>query len=188
PLAKRQAEARRLLAEAGYGPGKKLLRFEIKHRGNNETALVMAAVQADWKEIGVDARLVQNETQIAYAAYRQRDFDVADAGWVADYNDAMSFLYLFDTKTGAQNYGDYNNPAFNALLKQADNEPDPATRAQYLRQAEQMVLDDVNVATIDFGVSRNLVNPKVTGFVDNIIDRHPTRYMCERPAAARPAP
>jgi oligopeptide transport system substrate-binding protein len=178
PLEKRQAEARRLLAAAGYGPGGKSLKFEIKHRASSEIPLVMAAIQADWKAIGVDAQLVQNDTQIAYAAYRSRDFDVADAGWVADYNDAMSFLYLMHSETGAQNYGDYVNPAYDALIEKADNEPDAARRAAYLQQAERLMLADANVATIDFGVSRNMVHPKITGFVDNIIDRHPTRYLC----------
>lgn len=178
PLEKRQAEARRLLAEAGYGPGGKTLTFEIKHRGSTEIPLQMAAIQADWKAIGVDAKLVQNETQIAYAAYRSRDFDVADAGWVADYNDPMSFLYLMKSDTGPQNYGDYRNPAYDALLTKADQEPDAGRRADYLRQAETILLADDNVVPTTFGVSRNLVNPKITGWVDNIIDRHPTRYLC----------
>lgn len=178
PLERRQAEARRLLAEAGYGPGGKTLTFEIKHRGSTEIPLQMAAIQADWKAIGVDAKLVQNETQIAYAAYRARDFDVADAGWVADYNDPMSFLYLMKSDTGPQNYGDYNNPAYDELLNKADREPDIDKRAAYLRQAEAILLADDNVVPTTFGVSRNLVNPKISGWVDNIIDRHPTRYLC----------
>jgi oligopeptide transport system substrate-binding protein len=178
PLERRQAEARRLLAEAGYGPGGETLTFEIKHRGSTEIPLQMAAIQADWKAIGVDAKLVQNETQIAYAAYRARDFDVADAGWVADYNDPMSFLYLMKSDTGPQNYGDYNNPAYDELLNKADREPDIDKRAAYLRQAEAILLADDNVVPTTFGVSRNLVNPKISGWVDNIIDRHPTRYLC----------
>src|SRR5690606_32132907 len=82
-LEQRQAEARRLLAAAGYGP-QRPLRIEIKHRNTPDPRLVMPAIQADWKAIGVDVRLVQNETQIAYAAYRSRDFQVADAAWIAD--------------------------------------------------------------------------------------------------------
>ena len=94
--------------------------FEIKHRNSPDPMLFMPAIQADWKEVGVETALMQNETQIAYAAYRSRDFQVADAAWIADYNDAMSFLYLQQSSTGAQNYGDYKNPAFDALLAKAD--------------------------------------------------------------------
>ncbi len=174
---KRQAEARRLLAAAGYGP-RNPLRIEIKHRNTPDPTLVMPAIQADWKQIGVDASLAQNETQIAYASYRNRDFQVADAAWIADFNDALSFLYLQQSSTGAQNYGDYKNPVFDALIAKADNEPDAKVRADYLAQAETVMLDDATVAPTFFYVNKALVNPRITGWVDNIIDHHRSRYLC----------
>jgi oligopeptide transport system substrate-binding protein len=179
----RQAEARRLLAEAGYGPNNPL-KFEIKHRNSADPMLVMPAVQADWKQIGVEAKLVQNEVQIAYAAYRSRDFDVAEGAWVADYNDPLSFLYLMQSTTGSQNYGDYNNPAYDALLAAADHEPDAAKRAHLLARAEKLMLDDAAVVTTYSYVNKNLVSPRVTGWVDNISDFHPVRYLCLK--GARP--
>jgi oligopeptide transport system substrate-binding protein len=177
-LARRQAAARKLLADAGYGPGRSPLKVEIKHRNSPDPTLVMPAIQADWKAIGVDATLTQNEVQIAYAAYRSRDFQVADAAWIADYNDAMSFLYLQQSTTGPQNYGDYDNPVFDALLAKADNEPDARVRAGYLARAEAVMLSDASVAPIFFYVNKNLVNPKVTGWVDNLLDHHRARYLC----------
>lgn len=185
-LERRQAEARRLLAEAGYGPNRPL-RISIKHRNTPDPMLFMPAVQNDWKEIGVVTTLLQNETQIAYAAYRSRDFEVADAAWIADYNDPMSFLYLMQSQTGSQNYGDYDNPAYDALLLKADGEPDARRRASYLAQAERLMLSDAPVSPIYFYVNKNLVAPKVTGWVDNIVDRHRIRYLCHAaaPAAGR---
>lgn len=177
PLERRQAEARRLLAAAGYREGRPLV-VTIKHRNTPDPSLVMPAIQADWKAIGVEARLMQNETQIAYAAYRSRDFQVADAAWIADYNDPMSFLYLHQSATGPQNYGDYKNPAFDALLAKADNEPDASRRAGYLAEAERIMLDDAPIAPTYFYVNKNLVNPRITGFVDNIVDHHRSRYLC----------
>ena len=182
-LERRQDEARRLLAQAGYGPDKPLV-VEIKHRNTPDPTLVMPAIQADWKQIGVDARLAQNETQIAYASYRSRDFQVADAAWVADYNDPMSFLYLMQSATGPQNYGDYKNPAYDVLLAKADNEPNAKIRSGFLAQAEALMLEDAPVATIYYYVNKNLVSPKITGFVDNIVDQHRTRYLCV--AGAKP--
>jgi oligopeptide transport system substrate-binding protein len=173
----RQALARRLLAEAGYGPSNPLV-IEIKHRNSADPTLVMPAIQADWKAVGVDARLAQNEVQIAYSSYRARDFQVADAAWIADYNDPMSFLYLMHSTTGAQNYGDYKSPAFDALLARADNEPDAKVRAGFLAQAEQLMLDDATVAPTYFYVNKNLVSPKITGWKANLADHHPTRYLC----------
>lgn len=182
-LERRQAEARRLLAEAGYGPGHPL-KVEIKHRNSPDPSLVMPAIQADWKAVGVDATLQQNETQIAYAAYRSRDFQVADAAWIADFNDPISFLYLMMSSTGAQNYGDYKSPVFDALIAKSDAEPDAAKRAAYLAQAEATMLDDATVAPTFFYVNKNLVSPRVTGFVDNLVDWHPTRFLCVRDGSA----
>ena len=185
-LEQRQAHARKLLKEAGYGPGKPL-RIEIKQRNTPDPMLYTPAVQADWKAIGVEVQLAQQETQIAYADYRARAFQVADAAWVADYNDAMSFLYLHQSSTGPQNYGDYKDPHYDALLAKADNEPDAKKRAQYLAEAEHYMLEDAPVAPIYFFVNKNLVNPRITGFVDNIIDHHRTRYLCVKDAATRKA-
>ena len=187
PLERRQQEARRLLAEAGYGPNKPL-RFEVKHRAI-DTNSVNSSLQSDWRKIGVEATMVGAETQIAYQAYRMRDFQIGDAGWIADYNDAMSFLYLMQSKTGAMNYGDYNNPRYDELLALADNEPDVKKRADYLAEAERIMVDDVPAIILYYQPNTNLVNPRVTGFVDNIGDQHPTRFMsfagqkCAAPAA-----
>jgi oligopeptide transport system substrate-binding protein len=186
-LGRRQAEARRLLAAAGFGPSNPL-RVDIKHRNTPDPMTFMPAIQADWKAVGVQASLTQNETQIAYQSYRLRDFDVADASWLADYDDPMSFLYLQQSTTGLQNYGDYDNPAYDALLARADNEPDAGRRAAYLAQAERIMLNDAPVAPLYFYVNKNLVRPDLDGWVDNLVDHHRSRYLCPRSAIARRPP
>lgn len=180
PYAERQADARRLLAEAGYTE-KRPLKLEIKSGNSTDTMLLMEAVQADWRAIGVDVSLRQNEGQVAFAAYRNRDFEVGSMQWIADFNDPVTFLGLLQSSTGAQNYGDYKNPAYDALLAQADREADPIRRAGLLGQAEQIMLDDEGVAPIYFAVNRNLVSRKVTGWVDNAENLHRARYLCRKP-------
>ncbi|HEY0052080.1 MAG TPA: ABC transporter substrate-binding protein, partial [Caulobacteraceae bacterium] len=186
PLARRQREARRLLAEAGFGPGNPL-RLEIKHRNSDDPSLFMPAVQADWAAVGVQATLAKNDVQIAYQSYRIRDFDVADASWIADFNDAKSFLDLQQSQTGQQNYGDYANPRYDALLAAADRAPDAAARARLMAQAEQMMLEDAPIAPLYHLVNKNLVGPAVDGWRDNIVDQHRTRWLCPRGGRAASA-
>lgn len=186
PLEKRQAEARRLLAAAGFGP-ERPLNVDIKHRNSPDPMLFMPAIQADWRQVGVDAQLTQNESQIAFAAYRARDFNIADAAWIADYNDAMSFLYLLDSSTGAQNYGDYKNPKYDALIEAASQERDVKRRADFLKQAETLMIAEAAIAPVFFYVSKNLVNPAVTGFQANVVDEHRRRFMCFKDAAEKRA-
>jgi oligopeptide transport system substrate-binding protein len=176
-LAERQADARRLLAEAGYGPDNPL-KLEIKTSNATESQLMAQSIQADWRAVGVEAALVQNEFQVAMAAYRTRDFDVAPIAWIADYNDPLTFLELVKSDTGAQNYGDYKNPAYDALLAKAAAEPDRVARAHILARAEQIMLDDEALAPLLFGVNRNLVSPRVTGWVDNAANQHRARWLC----------
>jgi oligopeptide transport system substrate-binding protein len=178
--AARQAEAKALLAQAGYTP-EHPLKIEITAANNTDTLLLMEAVQADWRLIGVDVRLQQNEGAIAFAAYRERDFDVGSMSWYGDFNDPVTFLGLMKSDTGAQNYGDYNNPAYDALLAQADREPDAARRAQILAQAEQTMLSDEGTTPLFFQVTRALVNPRVTGWTDNPLNFHRARWFCLKP-------
>lgn len=187
PLEKRQAEARRLLKAAGFD-AKHPLRFTLKHRNSADPMLFMPAIQADWKAIGVEAKLAQEETQIAYQDYRSRAFEVADASWVADYNDPMSFLYLHQSTTGSQNYSDYRNPAYDAALAQADAEPDVAVRAGHLAKAETLMLADAPVAPIYFYVNKNLVSPSLKGWETNIVDRHRLRFVCPAPTGGPSKP
>ena len=183
-LARRQAAARELLRQAGYGPNHPLT-FEIKHRNSPDPMLVMPSIQADWNAIGVDVSLVQNETQIAYQSYRARDFQVADAAWIADFNDAMSFLGLQKSDTGGQNYGDYASPAYDALLNAADQEPNAAKRSDDMRRAETVMLADSALVPVFFYINKNLVNPTITGWVDDINDHHRGRYLCSKYADVR---
>jgi oligopeptide transport system substrate-binding protein len=40
----------------------------------------------------------------------------------------------------------------------------------------------VAVTPVYFSSSQNLVSPRVTGWVDNLVDHHPTRYLCFKDA------
>ncbi|MBV9510232.1 MAG: peptide ABC transporter substrate-binding protein [Caulobacteraceae bacterium] len=177
PLARRQAAARILLAEAGYGLGRPL-KLELKHSISTGADVVMPSIQADWKAVGVALSLAEEDAQINYQDLRMRNFQIGSAGWIADYDDAMNFLYLNESSTGAQNYGDYHNPAYDRLLAEADQEPDAKKRAAEMRQAEAIMLADQPVTPITFATNTDLVNPRITGWVDNILDQHRSRYLC----------
>ena len=181
--ADRQAEARRLLAEAGFTP-ERPLKFSITTPNNTDSLMLMEAIQADWRAIGVEARITQAENGVAFAAYRNRDFEIGSMAWYGDFNDPVTFLGLLKSDTGAQNYGDYRNPAYDALLARAAQEPDVDRRAAILAQAEQRMLDDEAMAPLYFVANRNLVSRRVTGWTDNAPNFHRARYLCLREPTA----
>jgi oligopeptide transport system substrate-binding protein len=182
PFGARQVEARALLAQAGYGPGHPL-KFTFLTQTNSGSVLLAEAIQADWQAVGVDVTIAQNDASVAFAAYRNRNFQVGGMSWYGDYNDPMTFLGLLKSDTGAQNYGDYRNPAYDALLAAADHEPDAGKRAQILARAEQLMLDDEGIIPVYFQTNTNLVSPRLTGWAPNPPNFHRARYMCLKPAA-----
>jgi oligopeptide transport system substrate-binding protein len=131
----------------------------------------------------VDPVIVKQDTKVLYARLRQSDFEVSDAAWVADFDDPINFLYLLDSNTGQQNYGDYSNPEYDALLQSSNQELDLAKRAEIFAEAEQLMLEDYPITPMWFQVTKNLVDPTLTGYEDNAKDQHRSRFLCREAAA-----
>jgi oligopeptide transport system substrate-binding protein len=178
PIAQRREEARRLLQAAGFGPNNPL-RFEFSHRNSSDNPRVAVVAQWSWRQIApwVVVELRGVEAQVQYANMRAKNFDIGDGSWVADFNDAKNYLYLFETRTGDQNYPGYSNPAYDQLVAQSDAEPDIQRRAQLMARAEQICLDDAPICTSVFLNSTNLVHPDLTGYADNLEDIHRARWF-----------
>lgn len=178
----RLAEARALLEDAGYGPDNPL-RFEYKHRSTDDNPKAAPVAQSNWNEIApwVDAQILRQDTKVLYADLRQGNFEVSDGAWLADYNDPLNFLYLLDSETGQQNYGNYANPEYDALLDAASRERDLTKRAELFAQAEAVMLEDYPITPMWFQVTKNLVDPNLEGWAENAEDNHRSRWLC--PAA-----
>jgi oligopeptide transport system substrate-binding protein len=131
-----------------------------------------------WKQnLGVEAELFNQEVTPHYDNLEQNNFDVARAGWIADYNDAQNFLYLLETRTGRQNYGRWSNAEFDKLMEQAATTTDMDKRAALLRQAEEIAMEEQPIIPIYYYVSKNLVSTKVVGWEANVKDVQRTRYL-----------
>lgn len=178
PVAERKREAERLLRAAGYGPNNPL-RFSFSHRNTSDNPRVAVVAQNDWNSIApwVTVELRGVENQVHYANLRAKNFEVGDGGWIGDFNDAKNFLYLFESRTGSQNYPGYNNPRYDELVHQSDFERDAGARAQIMLQAEQLLLDEAPICTSVFINSTNLVHPDLTGYENNLEDIHRARWF-----------
>ena len=179
PRLERLAEAKRLLEEAGYGPNKPL-KFEFIHRSTGDNPKVAPVAQQNWAEIApwVEPVIVKQDTKVLYARLRQTDFEISDGAWLADYDDPLNYLYLLQSTTGQQNYGKYSNPEYDALLAQSNMEQDLAKRAEIFAQAEKIMLEEFPITPMWVQVTQNLVDPTLTGWVDNAKDNHRSRFLC----------
>jgi oligopeptide transport system substrate-binding protein len=174
----REDEAKRLMEEAGYGPGNPL-KVEISYNTSENHKATSTAIADMWKEaLGVETTLVNRDAASHYAYLRQKgDYDVARAGWIADYNDPESFLALLKSNNPGFNYANYSNPEYDRLMDESYNERDPAKRADLMKQAEAIILKDTPYLLLLFYSSHTLFSPKLTGWEDNIMNVYPTRLL-----------
>jgi oligopeptide transport system substrate-binding protein len=182
----RNAQARRLLAEAGYGPGNPL-EIELRYNTSDTQERMAGAVRAMWKEnLGVETTLINEEFQVLLANMRAAQVtQVFRSSWIGDYNDAHTFLSIMESGN-ASNMPRYSNQDFDSLMQQAAEQVDPTFRRSYLEEAERELLDDHPFIPIYFYVSKHLVSPDVIGWGDNVLDYHYSQHLSLAPADAAP--
>ncbi len=177
PMLDREDRARALLAEAGFGDGNPLkveIRFNISENHRN-TATAIADM---WKEIGVETTLLAQESASFYPYLQQGgEFQLARAGWIADYSDPQNFLFMLESNNPSFNYAHYSNPDYDALMQQAATETDLDKRAEILKQAETFVVTDAPFIPLMYYGSLSLVSPRLHGWADNLPNVHATRWM-----------
>ena len=71
------------------------------------------------KPLGIEVSLINTDTKTHYGLLEQKgDYDVARAGWIADYKDPESFLGI-SRKASGNNYSNFNNPKFEEAMDKA---------------------------------------------------------------------
>lgn len=175
---RRRAEARRLLAEAGYGTGHPL-RIRLAFPANDINRRIAVVIDAMWRSVGVRPELQAKEQRALSADVARGDFDAVRALWLAGHSDALAFLERFDGSTAGttMNQSGYRSARFDRLLARAVAEVDLERRAGLLREAERVALADHPVAPIYFFVGRRLVSPRLVGWEHNARGIHVSRYM-----------
>jgi oligopeptide transport system substrate-binding protein len=178
----REDEAKRLLAEAGFGPRGEKLAVEIRFNNSENHRATAVAIADMWKALGVETRLLATDATSHYAFLREKPpFDIARSGWFADYPDAQNFLFLGQSDNQALNAASFTNKSYDRLMNEAQAEGSPERRRAVLHEAEALLLDEQPYLVLLTYKSRNLVSPKLQGFEANVLDNHPGRYISIAP-------
>jgi len=171
------AEARRLLAVAGYPGGKGLPSLEILYNNSENHRLIAEAVQEMWRrELGLDVRLINEEEKVLLTARRTGDYQILRSDWIADYADASSFLNVWRSDSG-NNYPGWANPDYDSLLFAAARTGEPAARNALLRKAEAILLSSLPIIPVYHYTHVFLIQPSVHGWYPNLLDHHPYKYV-----------
>ncbi|MBS5772319.1 MAG: oligopeptide ABC transporter substrate-binding protein OppA [Enterobacter cloacae] len=168
----RNAEAKKLLAEAGYTADKPLT-FSLLYNTSDLHKKLAIAVASIWKKnLGANVKLENQEWKTFLDTRHQGTFDVARAGWCADYNEPTSFLNTM-LSDSSNNTSHYKSPAFDKLIGDTLKVTDEAQRAELYSKAEQQLDKDSAIVPVYYYVNARLVKPWVGGYtgkdpLDNI--------------------
>lgn len=174
-------EARRLLAEAGYPGGQGFPTIEILYNTAESHENLALLIQHQWKKnLGVNARL-QNQEWADYLTKRNLgQFQFCRASWVGDYPDPITFLMLFESNSPSNN-GKWSNAHYDELIKRSQAETDPKKRLKILAEAEQALLTQMPFIPLYFYTSQAMVRNNVEGWYPNSIDDHPLKWIRKKP-------
>jgi oligopeptide transport system substrate-binding protein len=181
------AEARRLLAAAGYGPaGRRLPELAILVNKGAGHVPVAEVLQHQWRQrLDLVTRIEQVEFKVLLDRVRDGQFQIARAGWFGDYLDPNTFLDMFVTDGGNNRTG-WSSAAYDGLIAAAAAEPDPAARTAVLARAEAVLLEDVPIMPIYFYSTMMLARPGLEGIEPNLLNR--IDFGALRWGAGGPAP
>lgn len=133
-------KARELLAEAGYPNGEGFPVVTYLYNTDDSHKAVAEALQNMWQtQLGVTVQLDNQEWATFLQTRKDGDYSIARNGWIADYNDPMSFLDMWLTG-GGNNDAQYSNADYDALIQQAKASADPAERMDLMHQAEDILV------------------------------------------------
>jgi len=175
--AEREAEARRLYAAAGYSADNPL-QIEILYNTEDSHRVIAIAIASMWREVlGMETKITNQEWKVFLETRRQkRETQIYRAGWIGDYNDANTFAAMF-LSTSEMNDSGYDNSHYDELIYKAASEIDLARRAEYLEEAERILLEDLPIIPLYFYVTTRLVKPWVAGLEQNIMNHHHSKDL-----------
>jgi len=127
-----------------------LPKVKISYNTDEGHEAIAQALQDLWKKnLDVDVELNNEEWNVYLDSMSEGDYQIGRMGWIADFDDAINFLEIFET-VGGNNYTNWEDEDYQALLKESREELDPDKREDILKEAEEMFMDEMVIAPVYF--------------------------------------
>jgi ABC-type transport system substrate-binding protein len=134
-------EAQALMKAAGYEKGISGLDYLVREVASFK--LWSQAIQAMLQQtLNVQSNIRTAVESVWFDDVKTGKFDLAIGAIVSTLLDPSDYFNAWYSKDGPQNYSNWNNEKFNALLPQIDSEVDPKKRLALVRQAEMIMEED----------------------------------------------
>jgi oligopeptide transport system substrate-binding protein len=175
------AEAKRLLAEAGYPEGKGFPDAELLYNTSENHRAIAEAIQQMWRRnLGIEVRLLNQEWKVYLDSQHTKNFMLQRAGWIADYVDPHVFLEIWVSGNG-NNDTNWSNAAYDQLFQQALTAKTDAERYEIYQKMDAILVDEVPVIPIYHYTRVYAMSPKVKGHSPTLLDNHPYKYLWLEP-------
>ncbi len=156
--------AQALLAEAGYPGGEGFPVLELSYYTNESVKNVVEAMQQMWQEnLGIKVNVSTEEWAVYYENIQALNYDIGAMGWGADYMHPMTFFPIFVTGSVYNNSG-YSNPEYDKLVEMAQGETDPKKSMKLMRDAEDVLMEDMPFIPMYYRSGAMLMAPYVKGW------------------------
>lgn len=142
--------AKKLLAEAGYPNGFRLVIHGPNDRYINDAKVVQAVAQM-LTRIGIQTKVEVMPWSVYAAKYNNNEFTLHLRSWGVNTGEtsnpltAVTGTYDKDRGTGSSNGGRYSNPAADQTVLKATQTLDDKARNQLLAEASEAVFNDVGI-------------------------------------------
>jgi oligopeptide transport system substrate-binding protein len=163
--------ARELLARAGYPGGKGLPAITIGYNTEESHKMIAEFVQQQWSEnLGIKVELSNMEWKVYLKELEYDPPHVWRLGWILDYPDPDAIMTVF-TSTSGNNHTRWKSAAYDQLVLDASQEPDPKKRRELYDRAQKLLCYDDTVVVPLYSYAINmLLRPWVKDFPENGLD------------------
>jgi oligopeptide transport system substrate-binding protein len=169
--------ASRLMAAAGYPGGRGFPASEIIYNTSEGHKRIAEFASRNWQEtLGINIGATNMEWKSLLFRARSGNFALARSAWCADYPDPQNFLENFHSDS-ENNTEAYKNPAYDAMLDRARQEPDRKRRRSYLCAAEKALGRDLPFVPAYQYTRSVLLRPEVRGYLPQYQDHHLLRWI-----------
>ncbi len=168
-----RAQARKLLAEAGFGPSNPL-KVELVTRAIAIYLDFAGFVVSDLKQVGVEATLKQIDTAQWHPMVTRREFQIGANLTGLGVDDPDANFYENYACGSPRNYGDYCNEEVGRLIDQQSQEIDAQKRLTLVWQIQKKLEEDAARPTMGWRTDRFAHYP----YVKNLILNQVTYNCC----------
>lgn len=142
----------------------------ISYNTSEAHAAIAQFIQEGWsKNLGITVGLGNAEWQVHLEKLNVLDYQAGRLGWIADYNDAYTFLEMYATADNGNNDTGWENAEYKALMKQSVAEADPAKRLAIMKKAESIAIAEFPIAPIYYYTNLYVKNEKVSNMFPNAL-------------------